>query len=156
MKSKVLRELEFIKKQKRRDLRPEDVVEFAKENKRSELHRHFEWDDGAAADKYRLDQARNIIRVHVTLVTPPGANRTVSVSAFVSLPDNRGNGYESIVDVMNNEERSTVLLQDTIRRLMQIREISLFPELDDVTKAINKAADNYLDGGKVSPRKTAA
>lgn len=39
---------------------PEKVLEIAR-NKDSELHKCFEWDDGIAAEKYRLTQARGIL-----------------------------------------------------------------------------------------------
>ena len=39
---------------------PEEVLEIAR-NKDSELHKCFEWDDGVAAEKYRLTQARGIL-----------------------------------------------------------------------------------------------
>ena len=39
---------------------PEEVLEIAR-NKDSELHKCFEWDDGIAAEKYRLTQARGIL-----------------------------------------------------------------------------------------------
>ena len=38
---------------------PEDIVEAAKDTTK-ELHKCFEWDNDAAADKYRLHQARLI------------------------------------------------------------------------------------------------
>lgn len=40
---------------------PEKVLEKAKDEK-SELHKCFEWNDSVAAEKYRLEQARCIIR----------------------------------------------------------------------------------------------
>lgn len=39
----------------------QQVCEYAKENHDSELHKHFEWDDMIAAEKFRLLQAQNII-----------------------------------------------------------------------------------------------
>ena len=40
---------------------PEQVLEKAKNDENSELHKCFEWNDGIAAEKYRLIQARKII-----------------------------------------------------------------------------------------------
>jgi len=42
-------------------LYPADVVNAARP-KSSPLHRYFDWDDRSAAEKYRLDQARALIR----------------------------------------------------------------------------------------------
>lgn len=44
---------------------PQAVVDYAKVNKNSELHKCFEWDDKKAANSYRLQQAGNIIRMLV-------------------------------------------------------------------------------------------
>ena len=41
---------------------PESVLEKAKD-KKSELHKCFDWDDKSAANKYRLQQARQIINL---------------------------------------------------------------------------------------------
>jgi hypothetical protein len=43
-------------------LRPDDVVEDARDP-RSPMHPHFEWDNNVAADKHRLNQAREINHV---------------------------------------------------------------------------------------------
>lgn len=40
---------------------PKQVLEKARNDKNSELHKCFEWNDGIAAEKYRLIQARKII-----------------------------------------------------------------------------------------------
>ena len=41
---------------------PEEVLEKARD-KNSELHKCFEWNDSVAAEKYRLQQAGNVIRM---------------------------------------------------------------------------------------------
>ena len=40
---------------------PEEIVEMARNNPDSELHRCFEWNNDIAAEKYRLQQARTIM-----------------------------------------------------------------------------------------------
>ena len=50
------------------EITPENVLEKAR-NKRTELHKCFEWDDSVASEKYRLIQARDVIR-HFVIVTP--------------------------------------------------------------------------------------
>lgn len=40
---------------------PKEVLNKAR-NKRSPVHKYFDWDDSSAAEKYRLDQARALIR----------------------------------------------------------------------------------------------
>jgi len=78
-------------------LHPEQVVTFARDPE-TKLHKHFEWDDTAAAEKYRVDQARQLIRVVVT--TLPNSKREVQI--YCSLPDDQhnGGGYRVQRDVM--------------------------------------------------------
>ena len=52
---KVSKEIESIP-----NATPSSILEFAR-NENSELHKCFEWDDTVAAEKYRLQQARNIV-----------------------------------------------------------------------------------------------
>ncbi len=47
---------------------PQAVYDDAKK-KRSPLHEYFEWNDGVAADAYRINQARELLRyIHVVVV----------------------------------------------------------------------------------------
>lgn len=52
---KVSKEIESIS-----NVTPSSILEYAR-NENSELHKCFEWDDTVAAEKYRLQQARNIV-----------------------------------------------------------------------------------------------
>ena len=93
-------------------LRPEDVVAFAKDTSTA-LHGRFTWDDTEAAQRYRLDQARDLIQVVVTVI--PGTKRTYR--AFVSLNEdraNRGGGYRYVVDVLNDAGRRKNLLAEAL------------------------------------------
>lgn len=70
-------------------LRPADVVDAAR-NPNSSMHGQFEWDDGEAAEQYRLYQARILIRrVQVEVIRPD--NQVVHIPTFVRAGD--GNGY---------------------------------------------------------------
>ena len=66
------------------------------------LHQNFEWDDSSAAEKYRLDQARALIRC-VILENENGDR----APAYISLFDDRqndGGGYRATEDVLDSEE----------------------------------------------------
>jgi len=54
--------------------------------KRSPLHRHFEWDDTAAAEKYRQAQASYLLRV-VVVAADEGEEPFAPVRAFVTVGD---------------------------------------------------------------------
>ena len=57
---------------------PEEVLKKAKDEN-SELHKCFEWNDSVAAEKYRLQQAGNVIRM---LVYKSEKENTEPVRAF--------------------------------------------------------------------------
>ena len=101
-------------------LKVDDVLDEAKDEA-SPLHKHFEWDDTAAADKYRRDQARHLIqKCKITLIE----NEPVSIRAFVSLQSDRdsGGGYRLTSEVVTDERRKQELLHDiqlTIARWTQ-------------------------------------
>ena len=44
-----------------KDVSPKEIVHYAEQNTDSELHKCFEWDNNKAAEKWRLQQARNIV-----------------------------------------------------------------------------------------------
>lgn len=92
-----------------RTLRPEAVVEAAKRDD-NPLHRYFTWDDGEAAQAYRLMQARALIRVAVNVIE----ETSEPVRAYVSLSTDRksGVGYRATADVMSDADLLMQLLAD--------------------------------------------
>ncbi len=63
----IKQELEALAEANNGILRPEIVVEFARDAKTA-LHSRFEWDDTEAAKQYRLWQARQIIKVAINVL----------------------------------------------------------------------------------------
>jgi hypothetical protein len=101
-------------------LKVEDVLNEARDEG-SILHKHFEWDDSEAAQKYRLQQARALIqRCKITLID----SAPVEIRAFVSLPVDReaGGGYRLTSEVMSDARMKEEMLRDiqlTISRWTQ-------------------------------------
>lgn len=95
-------------------IRPADVVEAAR-SPDSVLHDYFTWDDGEAAEKWRLEEARRLIRV----VVVKQVNEAEPVRAFVSLSTDRiaGGGYRAIAEVLDDEELNERMLQDALDEL---------------------------------------
>lgn len=90
--------LEKIAAENGGDLTPGAVVAAARAPRHT-LHRFFEWDDRAAADAHRLNQARAVIRsIRVEdAVSEP-------VQAFISISDREGVSYRAVADVMNSAD----------------------------------------------------
>lgn len=121
-------------------LRPEDVVKFAR-NKRTALHGEFEWDDAKASAEFRLWQARNVIRVTVTVLPSPHSDQE-PVRAYVSVVSDRvqpGGGYRAIGDVMTNDEMRAELVNDALGEVKRWRrKYERLRELVPIFKAIDK------------------
>lgn len=92
-------------------LSPSTVLN-ASRKKGSLLHDDFEWNDGVAAEKYRLQQARFIIQ-NITIVqeTTDQEERLVHKDrAFVSTPGQVG-AYVSLHNALTNDEWRNHLLK---------------------------------------------
>jgi hypothetical protein len=119
-------------------LRPRDVLEHARDES-SALHPFFTWDDSAAAELRRLDEARRVIvsvRVHVQARpdSPP-----VQVRAFVSLAKDRivGRGYRETEVVLSDYDQRAELLRTALQELGALqRKYAVLSELAQVFAAV--------------------
>lgn len=96
-------------------LLPAKVVAFAR-NPETALHARFDWNDSEAAEKWRIEQARQVIRLNVIVVP----NHSAPVRAYVSLsPDreNDGGGYRRLVDIMSSDALAAQMLADALADL---------------------------------------
>lgn len=120
-------------------LRAEDVVAAASDA-RHPLHEHFEWDDSVAAGSFRLWQARELIKVVVT-VLPQGHEATMQ--CYVSLSPDRvedGGGYRAMVDVLNDSALRAQLVQDALYELERLAaKWNVLDELRPVWRAVHRA-----------------
>lgn len=113
----------------RRDtVSPEDIVEAARP-KGSPLHDRFTWDDTEAAHAWRIEQAKKILRVAVTVIEHK--QESVTVRAFVSLPSDRGpeRPYRTMESVLSDKSmrgeilaRAQAEMDSWIRRYGQLSE----------------------------------
>ncbi len=116
-------------------LTPKAVVAEARNN-RSVLYRHFEWDDAVAAEAFRLDQARTLIR-SIRVVdedndeTPP---------AWVSIADKGGTSYRTLQDVLDSADLQAQALKQAERDLDAFqRRYKQFEDICDVIKTARDA-----------------
>jgi hypothetical protein len=135
--NKVHHELEQIRSSNETGiLIPGDVVEWARKHKHSALYKRFCWDDDKAASEYRLWQAREIIRVSVTVIE----GRNKPVDAYVSFFSNRckkGGGYIAMVDILSNKKLYNLMLKEALDELkrMEVKYKEL-QELQIVFRAV--------------------
>jgi hypothetical protein len=140
MSEQILTELQRLSSVNRGMLNPQAVVDAARD-KTSPLHNQFTWDDTEAAEQYRLQQARRLIRVTVRFLEPSEPSTTTRV--FVSLSTDRkaGNGYRVLADVMSDAKLRAQLLADAHRDMLAFRrKYAALSELADVFAAMDDVA----------------
>jgi hypothetical protein len=100
-------------------LLPQQVVQAASDVQ-SPLHNYFEWDDTKAAARFRLDQARQLIRVAVTFIG--NDQQQIPTRVFVSLSgDRNAGGYRPTVAVLSDDAMRAQLLEDAYDDMMRFR-----------------------------------
>jgi hypothetical protein len=115
--NKVGKELERI--ERKEELTRESVSKFAK-NKKSELHKCFEWDDSIAGEKYRLYQASNIL-TSISIVYEEEPKRTTRMYVSIKNAENQRE-YKNIVSVLENDEEYQQLLDKAERDFVSYKD----------------------------------
>lgn len=101
-------------------LTPANVVDAARAEDHP-LHSRFEWDDAVAGEKYRLGQARQLIRVVRETYTDAGG-RPADVRTFHAIPRAEGGmAYEPLSEIVHDDIASQVLLRSMEREWRQLK-----------------------------------
>lgn len=122
-------------------LRASDVVNDARP-KDSVLHRHFEWDDGIAAERHREHQARRIISGRI--IRRIEKRRVIETFAYVRDPDaEQGEqGYTRTAELMTDKARAMSVLLDEIKRasayIARVRMLAIGLGLDGATELVER------------------
>ena len=126
-------ELDLIYK-KHGNLIPSNVVEESRDET-SVLHPCFEWNDAAAAEKYRETQAGLILR-NITVVSESVGNEE-PVRAFVSVQKS----YQPIEIVLSDQEKTEELLRNALKELVSFKaKYNTLSMLKPVFDAIEKVS----------------
>lgn len=130
-------ELERLRTRYNGRLEADMVVHVAKSSSHP-LHDLFEWDDNVAAQAYRVDQARQVIRsIEVVIKEAP---QSKPVRAFVSVVRDRDRSYTSVQHAMSDEAlRKQVLMQAFAELEAWRRRYAELVELANVFVAIDEA-----------------
>ena len=112
--------LEQIAKKNGDQLQPRTVVDEARDPT-NPLHKHFEWEDGVAAEAYRVQQARALIRI--VLVADDTKPEAPPTRAFFAINDEKeGYSYRPVAQVVSSVEMRLSLLKSARRDLRAFRE----------------------------------
>lgn len=117
--NKVGKELEGIEQTS--ELTNVNVLEYAKNNKESELNKCFEWDDKKASEKFRLIQANQILQ-SISIVISETSPEEVT-KAFVNVRTKEETKiFKNIVSVLENDEEYLQLKQKAERDFISYKE----------------------------------
>ena len=133
-------ELEKLEKQNEGALLPSTVVKAARPTK-SKLHGCFEWDNRKAADNYRENQARELLR-KIVIVYEDQKGNTDNIRAFVRIQHDDESYYTCTARVQDDEELQDNVLEQILAELMAVkRKYTQFksPMLQKIWEAIDEA-----------------
>lgn len=92
-----------------------DIVEAARPET-SPLHAHFQWDDAAAAELYREDQARDLVR-SLTIDISRSNLETRPVRAFVNVETGGERGYVTTATAMSSADLRKQVIEKAFAEL---------------------------------------
>lgn len=121
-----------IAEQQKGRLTPPAVVEAARDSRHA-LHKFFEWDDAIAAESFRLEQARTLIR-SVRLI---GDSDIEPAPAFLSVADKGGTSYRTYAEVMDSADLQNAVLAAAERDLAAFER--RYRSLVDICEIISDA-----------------
>lgn len=106
-----------------RAITPEELLEDA-QDLGSPMHNFFEWDDDIAAQKYRLQQARYILRCIDVEIIYNGDNKSTRAYVNVSDPQDQERGlvYVSVDRALSEPEMRKQLIQQAMIEAMSWKE----------------------------------
>lgn len=138
--AEVGKHLELLREQCKGELTPADVLADAKHDN-SPLHSFFEWDDGEAAEQYRLQQARGLIRSVVAIYTDD-KNPAVRTRAYVHINEPSAPHYREAGHAMSQTATRNMVLQRAWRELQawraRYKDLKAFSELFETIDATEK------------------
>jgi hypothetical protein len=113
-------------------LTPAATVTAARE-RRHVLHRHFEWTDRIAAEAYRLDQARTLIRVIRVVDDETEVGPQI---AFLSVAEKSGHVYYGKAAIAASIQLQALVLQQAERDLTAWEK--RYSELHDICTTVRE------------------
>lgn len=114
---------------------PKQIVALAK-NEQTELHKCFEWNDSIAAEHYRIQQARDVVR-HL-VIKRPEENKEKPQNLRLFFKPVGSEGYRPTELIMKNENEYERLLETARAELhMFKKKYSMLTELEEILALID-------------------
>ena len=124
------KELEDI--ETKEGITPRNVVEYAK-NEKTTLNKMFEWNDAIAGEKWRIQQARDIIR-NISVEYIKQDNTKTQIRAFVKTSLKHKEEYRNIEAVVSDEEQYALLLNQAYKELNSTK--NKYVELQEIQELL--------------------
>jgi len=130
--------IELLRKQCKGELTPKDVLDDARHDN-SPLHSFFEWNDGEAAEAYRLQQARGLIR-SVVAVYVDDKQPARRMRAYVHINEPGAPHYREASHAMSQVKTREMVLRTAWEELVgwrrRYKDLTEFAELIPMIDAI--------------------
>lgn len=112
-------ELEELEKST--EITNKSVLDYAKNHKKSEIYKCFDWDDKVAGEKWRLTQANQIIgSISFVIEEEPVKKQKIYYSVKSDKEENRK--FKNIVDILDNDDDYKALLDKAKREFETCRD----------------------------------
>lgn len=103
------------------DITNKNVLEYAKENKKSELYKCFEWDDTIASEKYRLYQANKVI-TSISFIIQEEPIKKQKVYYSIKTEEKEVRTFKNIKDILENDEEYFALCNKARQELENCKD----------------------------------
>jgi hypothetical protein len=112
----------------------------AARDRRNAMHRHLEWNDKVAADKHRMSQIGELIRIIIR--DDPADETVVPHRAFLSVNDN-GTAYRGIDEVLRNQTLQLAVWKQALRELRAFE--TRYAELLSICELVRSARERLSE-----------
>lgn len=121
------------------EVKPEQVLDKARDPK-AELHKCFDWDDSSAAEKYRLQQARQVINHLIVIKRDEEDEEKEPIQFRVMMKNDRthDSGYKQTIVMVKDEDEYQKLLAQAYSELHSFKQkYSCLSELAEILALID-------------------
>lgn len=103
------------------EVTPEIILKYAQTHKRSELHKCFEWDDGEASRKYRIEQASRVLcSISIDIKEEPKFKQRVYVNVRSS--NSGAKTFKNIKNVLEDDNEYKQLLEKARQEFVDCKD----------------------------------
>lgn len=128
-------------------INPARAVDWARKHRKSALYEHLEWDDGVAAEAYRVQQVRTLMILHI--LDDDGDRRFISLS--IDRKHDGTNGYRPFDEVAGAPNLREIMLADALAELQRVK--ARFARLSELAEVWEAAERVPVKRGRGRPRK---